>query len=262
VPTEFEVATIKATSPDSRMSRFQMQPGGRLAAEGIPLRFLIGRAFNTNNSDQLVGIPSWADSARFDVAAKAPSDGNAQSVLDTDAVAPMMQALLKERFKLTYHTEEREIPGYALVAGKPKMSKADPSSRTWCKAPAQIPGSPPAPPRTAVMICQNVTMAQFADLLRGRAFGFDSLILDSTGIDGTWDFKLTFNPLLSANLPIAVRPPETGQQGNQVPTASDPTDGVSIFDAVEKQLGLKLVKQKRPAIVFVVDHIEQTPSEN
>ncbi len=92
-PKEFEVATVKATSPDSRNSRFQMQPGGKLTAEGVPLRFLITRAFNTNGNDQLAGIPSWADSARFDVIAKAPSDGATQYNLDPDTLAPMMLAL-------------------------------------------------------------------------------------------------------------------------------------------------------------------------
>src|SRR5262249_17954965 len=53
---EFEVATIKPTGPDSRASRFQMQPGGRLIADGIPLRFLLSRAFNVNGNDLITGV--------------------------------------------------------------------------------------------------------------------------------------------------------------------------------------------------------------
>src|SRR5262249_10249755 len=157
-PTEFEVATIKASSPDSRGGRFQMQPGGRLTSEGMPLRFLISRAFNTNTNDQLTGIPSWADSARFDVIAKAPPDGTAQTFIDPEVLAPMMLSLLKDRFKLSYHTEERELPAYSLLAAKPKMKKADPSSRSWCKNAGQVPGAPPPPPGTQALICQNITM--------------------------------------------------------------------------------------------------------
>jgi len=44
--------------------------------------------------------------------------------------------------------------------------------------------------------------------------------------------------------------------------AFDPTGGLSFFDAIEKQLGLKLEKQKRPMPIIVIDHIEQTPIEN
>ena len=47
-----------------------------------------------------------------------------QTGLDQEALAPMMMALLKERFKLTYHTEQRDLPAYALQAVKPKMKKA------------------------------------------------------------------------------------------------------------------------------------------
>ena len=258
---EFEVATVKPTNPDSKISRFQMQPSGRLNAEGMPLRFLISRAFNTTSNDQIAGVPSWTDTARFDVIAKAPADSAVQTI-DPDTLAPMMLALLKERFKLTYHMEDRETQAFSLVATKPKLTKADSSARAWCKAPAQVPGSAPAPPSTQVLICQNITMAQFADLLRGRAGGLDAPILDSTGIEGGWDFRLTFNPVLSLNVPTAARPPEAGQPGNQGPAASDPAGGYTIFEAIEKQLGLRLVKQKRTSPVLVIDHLEQTPTEN
>jgi uncharacterized protein (TIGR03435 family) len=261
-PEAFEVATVKPSNPDSRNSRFQMQPGGRLNSEGMPLQFLIARAFNTNNSDQLTGVPSWANSARFDIIAKAPADSTLQNGLDQEVLAPMMLALLKERFKLTYHTEQRDLPAYALLAVKPKMKKADPSSRAWCKNPSQIPGAPPAPQGSQALICQNITMAQFADSLRGRAGNLDSPILDSTGIEGGWDFTLTFNPILSLNQPTAVRPPEAGQPGDSGAAASDPSGGYSIFEAIEKQLGLKLEKQKRSSSIIVIDHIEQTPTED
>ena len=130
--TEFEVATIKPTSPDFRGGRFNTQPGGRLISEGLPLRFLINRAFNTNDNEQIAGVPSWVDSERFDIQAKASSDGPSAPALDLETMAPMIKALLVDRFKMTYHTEERPVMAYTLVAGRPKMKKADPASRTWC----------------------------------------------------------------------------------------------------------------------------------
>jgi uncharacterized protein (TIGR03435 family) len=257
-PMEFEVASVKSSSPDSRGGRFQMQPGGRLTSENMPLRFLITRAFNTTSNEQLTGLPSWADSARFDVIAKTPSDVGLQPFIDPETMAPMMLALLKDRFKLAYHTEERELPAYTLVAAKPKMKKADPSARTWCKNAGQVPGAPPPPPGTQALICQNITMTQFADLLRGRTPDLQLPILDSTGIEGSWDFTLTFNPVIGLQV-AAVRPPDAGP-GNPAPAASEPTAGYSIYEALEKQLGLKLEKQKRAAQVIVIDHIEQNPT--
>jgi uncharacterized protein (TIGR03435 family) len=117
----------------------------------------------------------------------------------------MVLALLKERFKLSYHTEERELPASTLVAAKPKLKKADPTTRTWCKNASQVPGAPPPPPRSQAMICQNITMTQFANLLRGRTPELQQPVLDSTGVEGSWDFTLTFNPVIAIQA-VAARP--------------------------------------------------------
>jgi uncharacterized protein (TIGR03435 family) len=79
-------------------------------------------------------------------------------------------------------------------------------------------------------------------------------ILDATGLAGGWDFTLIWTPDFGA---AAGRGGEAG-----VIVAFDPTGGLSFFDAIEKQLGLKLEKQKRPMPIIVIDHIEQTPIEN
>jgi len=267
-PTEFEVATIKPSDPEFRGGRFQMQPGGRLVAEGVPLQFLISRAFNTDTSERLTGLPTWANSTRFDVTAKAPGD-TMMNGIDPETLAPMMLALLKERFKLTYHTEEKDLTAYSLVAAKPKMTKADPASRSWCKPPQQIPGAAPAPQGSQALICQNVTMAQFADLVRARTNGIDGPVVDMTGLEGSWDFRITYSPFFATQVNLAAARAAAGVAAGGpggdagLAAASDPTvDGVSIFDALEKQLGLKLVKTKRPAQVFVIDHIDQTPTDN
>jgi uncharacterized protein (TIGR03435 family) len=267
-PTEFEVATIKPANPDSKSQRFQMQPGGRLIAEGMPLQFMIGRAFNATNPDQIAGIPAWANTARFDLVAKAPADGTAQTQLDPDVLAPMMLSFLKDRFKMTYHTEQRDMPVYVLTAGKPKMTKADPSTRTWCKSPQQIPGAAPAPQGSTAIICQNVTMGQFIDLLRLRPELLlrSASAVDSTELEGSWDFRITYNQTLTLQavglIQAPLRAAPGGAPDNPAGAASDPVSGYSLFEAIEKQLGLKLTQQKKPATVYVIDHIEQTPTEN
>ncbi len=193
-PKEFEVASIKLTSPDFKGGRLQQQPGGRFVGEGLPLTILIQRAFNPSIQAQLVDIPSWAGTTRLDVNAQAALEPN--QAMDADIVAPMMLALLKERFGLKYHTEQRDLPAYDLVAAKPKMKAADPNSRTWCRAPQQVPGSAPAPQGSSALICQNVTMAQFATLLRSRTPDVQIVPRDLTGLEGGYDFRLTFNPLI------------------------------------------------------------------
>jgi uncharacterized protein (TIGR03435 family) len=191
MPTEFEVASVKAADPSVRMSRYQMQPGGRLTVEGMGMRFLISRAFNTNSNEQVTGLPNWVDTERFDIIAKAPAAGPSAPGMDVEAVAPMMRALLADRFKMTYHTEERPVSAYSLVPAKPKMKKADPASRTTCKS-ANAPAG--APPGSQILTCQNITMAQFADRLQNMAPELSwPVVLDATGIEGGWDFTLTFS---------------------------------------------------------------------
>jgi uncharacterized protein (TIGR03435 family) len=257
-PTEFEVTSVKPSRSDERGGRFGMQPGGRFNAENMLLSTLIDRAFNTGimffNGDQVIGLPDWANSERFDIVATAPSAGPGAPAIDNDALAPMLRALLADRFKMTYHTEERPVSTYTLVAGKPKMKKADPSSRTSCK---NMPPPPNAGPGSQLLICQNITMAQFADRLQGMAMELSWPVLDATEIEGGWDFSLTYtrNPgMLRGRGGVA--------EGGGVPVASEPTGAVSIFEAMEKQLGLKLEMHKRPMPVIVIDHLEQKPTEN
>ncbi len=51
--------------------------------------------------------------------------------------------------------------------------------------------------------------------------------------------------------------PNANQQSHQV---ADP-NGITAFEAVERELGLKLVKQKRTIPVIVVDHVAEKPIE-
>jgi uncharacterized protein (TIGR03435 family) len=44
--------------------------------------------------------------------------------------------------------------------------------------------------------------------------------------------------------------------------ASDPIGGTTLFEALEKQLGLKLQSEKRPYRVLIIDHIEEKPTDN
>jgi uncharacterized protein (TIGR03435 family) len=251
-PTEFEVASVKPADPGGRGIVFRPMNGGRFTANGAPMRILLFQAFNANN-DSLVGVPSWVDTERYDVKAKAPGDA---ATTDTDSLAPMLRSLLVERFGLKYHTEDRQLPAYSLTGSKPKMKKADRASRTFCKNMPSPPGSPPA---TRVLTCQNATMAQFADYLQYMSPELSSPVADATGIDGTWDFTLTFS--MNFGMPMMAR-------GGDAPAGAgpaappDPSGGMSIFEAVEKELGLKLEKQKRTMPVIVIDHLEQKPTEN
>ncbi len=255
MPAEFEVADIKETDPGTTFGRIQNQPGGRFISTGMPLSSVVNNALLPQSQDQLVGMPSWANSARFDFNAKAAVEPGAN--LDPETTAPLLLALLKERFGLKYHTEERTLSGYALVAAKPKMKKADPESRTHCTRANAPPGSPPG---SVMMTCQNITMAQFAEQLRGTGPNMNVAPIDSTGIEGGWDFTLTWSQL--AGRAVFRGPDGAPPPAGDAPAASDPNGGFTIAEALEKELGLKLETQKRTMPVYVIDHLEQKPTDN
>ena len=169
----------------------QIQRGGRVNIAGIGLKFLIEQAWNVTD-DMLVGAPKWMETDRYDVVAKAPV-----ADVDIDDLWMMVRALLVERFKMVTHTEDRPTTAYTLVAVKPKMQKADPNSRTKYKEGPGADGKDPrnkTPILSRLVTCQNMTMAQFAGKLMNIASGYiHSPVLDATGLEGGYDFTLSFS---------------------------------------------------------------------
>jgi uncharacterized protein (TIGR03435 family) len=268
-PAEFEVATLKPVDPNALpriAGSIGVQPGGRVNLPPLSLSNLISLAWSPPNMSEVVGLPKWVDSARFEVVAKVPAEyvpanGPAGSLQD---IAPMMQALLTEQFKMKTHYEDRPVTAYKLVVAKPKLKKADPSTRTGCKSTnsaAFILFGGTSLPSTQIT-CLNITMAQFAEQLQTIASSYIRYpVVDATGLAEAWDFSFTFtaiNPALLAGLRVPFAP----GGAPDAPGASDPLGGTSIFDALEKQLGLKLEAEKRSYPVFVIDHIEEKPADN
>jgi uncharacterized protein (TIGR03435 family) len=166
----------------------------------------------------------------------------------------MFQKLLAERFKLVVHNDEQPVPVYALTPGKRnvKLKEADGSARSSCKNFSQDEGN--------IQTCQNTTMTQFAERLRNMAPGYlgDHPVVDLTGLKGSYDFTLSF-AWITRFTPAGRG---GGDSSGGVAAASDPNGGITVFEAVDKYLGLKLAAQKYPMPVIVIDHLERTPTEN
>lgn len=231
------------------------------------LKILIQQAWNVP-PDMILGAPAWMDSDHWDIVAKASDVGASENgrQIDLDAMWAMMRALLMDRFKLAVHFESRPMTAYTLVAAKPKLKKADPATRTRCtEGLAEDTRDDPRdrnPARSRLVTCQNITMPQFAERLQWTANGYiHSPVIDATGLEGGFDFTLNFSPAGLAQGLGRGGPVRDGGPG-EAPAASDPNGAISLFDAVEKQLGLKLEAQKRPVEVLVIDHAEQKPTEN
>jgi len=218
---KFEVASVKLT-PASRIGYVKMSPPGAatFTAENVNLALLISLAFGVD-SDRISAKQGWIESECYDVVAKAERG----EPIPSDQLKPMLQQLLVERFKLTFHRGTKDASGYALVVAKdgPKLtgSKGGPSN------PMILPGG---------IRANNATLDLLAGLLShltGRP------IVNSTRIEGKFDFRLDYAPeaAIDSSLP-------------------------SVFTALQEQMGLKLVPQKVPVETLIVDHAERVTVEN
>jgi uncharacterized protein (TIGR03435 family) len=200
-PPQFDVAVITPSKTDGRL-RLRIN-GGQMDVQGATLKFLITFAwdFSPSNDEGMVGAPKWLDSDRFDILAKVVSDSSASAGpsprIDIEDLRQMLKALLADRFKLQTHMEERPGTANTLVAVKPKLSQADPLSRTRYK---EGPGPDGKDPRIATPVlnrlvsCQNMNMAQIGDELQRIAAGYVyNPVLDGTGIQGRRNFTLSFS---------------------------------------------------------------------
>ena len=225
-PKAFEAASIKPMELGGVMMGFSSS-GSRVRLEGYNAFYLIAEAFHLRFY-QILRNGAFQDSdPYYFITAKAEGDGAPTRA----EFREMLQTLLADRFKLKFHRETRETPVYALVVanGGPKFRESAPD--TPRKANHGVNG------RYQNMDFTQATMEELAD-----GIGVDRPVLDQTGLTGKYDFKVEATPEFRIN-----RDP-------------DPTD-ISIFDALQRTLGLKLEARKVPVEILIVDHIEK-PTEN
>jgi uncharacterized protein (TIGR03435 family) len=163
---------------------------------------------------------------------------------------------LVDQFELKTHTENREVTAYALMqtGGKPKMVRANDSERSGCRIDYNAPK--PSPKVSVMIVCTNTTMAEYARMLWNGTGYIDHPVVDVTGLEGGWDFQYGWS---AARLTQGEQGPGPGP-GAAAAQAVDPGE-ITVSDALQYQLGLKLVKQKRSIPVIVVDHVSETPIE-
>ncbi len=254
-PPVFEVASLKPCEPGSGGSiNARFEAGGRVTATCMPLMSLINDAWGLAIYERPLGVPKWlADDTttanNITIVAKAPQgnfSGGAGAV-NRDALSAMVRALLIERYQIKFHYEDRPMDTLTLTAGKPKLTKADPANRTACTR-QPIPGDSLA----TRLVCQNITLAQFAEQMQSYDGQISYPVVDATGIEGAWDFTLTYR----LNLTLPGRP--VGPAGQ----APDPEALPILTEAVERQLGLKLETKKQPQPVLVIDQMSDRALEN
>lgn len=254
-PVAFEAASIKPSDPAAQGQGIRLQPGGRFNVLNMPARTLITFAYQLQ-AYQLVGGPAWINSDRFDIVAKIDGEvAPARNLGEPDRAMLALRTLLADRFKLVAHRETRDLDIYAMVLVKPgqpgpmlKPAEADCSPQGLAARRAAPQGS--LPPifcglqnqGPGKLVLSGMPLSFYATNLSNQVGRF---VVDRTGLDGRWDFTLTFAPA-----------PPPGQPAGATLAAVDP-NAPDLFTALREQLGIKLDATKGPVDVFVVESIEK-----
>ena len=230
-PPAFEVASVKPNKSGSGSSS-ENERNGRLTATNISLKDCLRFAYGLKDY-QIIG-PDWINSEKYDIAAKA------ESSVTGEQLKAMFQALLADRFKLTVHRETKELPIYALVVGRngPKLVGVEAGGSQTTSGRSRL-------------TARKISMPRLAEDL-GRHL--DRPVVDMTGLKGVFDLTLEWAPDESQTMP--------NRGGGEGQVIADSTAGLSIFTAVQQQLGLKLEARKGSAEILVIDHAEKIPTEN
>lgn len=227
----FEVASIRPTTLDtpggegSTRSQIQTAPDG-LTLRNIDLDEMIEWAFALEHNQ--LANPGILRNRRYDIQARASGPASEKDL------RLMLQDLLRTRFNLKLHHEQKPTSVYQLIVanGGPKLppNKSDklPASYPRETFPRVVDGS---------FVFTNTSMPEFAQQLT-EIRGIDLPVVDRTGIPGVYDITLQ-------NAAAAVRDP----------------NGPSLLTLIHEQLGLKLVSAKQPLEVLVIDHCDE-PTAN
>jgi uncharacterized protein (TIGR03435 family) len=276
----FEVAAIKPSNPDpanplSMVPLAMPRPGGRFTVSNMPLKMLIGQAFDLQDF-RIAGGPPDLLSAKFDITAKTSSG----VTFGQKEMRPLVKNLLTERFKLKSHTEQREMQIYDLVLArsdgrlgpdiKPSQSdcakvdelnaeRADALAKGNLSAvviakPGQVIPCTLAPnlaggPLNISVHGDGQEIKQLIELLTPMTGRY---IRDKTGLTGRYDFdmKLDLQQLLAMAQAMGMNVPAGAAA--HLPQS----DGSSLMTALNEQLGLKLETVRAAVDVLVIDHVE------
>jgi uncharacterized protein (TIGR03435 family) len=244
----FEVVSIKPSDPATHghTSITNNSRNGRFIAEGITAKNLIGNAYGDAHLSKIEGLPNWTDSQPYDIEAKGESFSNVDpyTLSDRELMAfhhlqqARLRALLAERFRLKVHRITKELPVYGLVVAKngPKLQLTKEAIGSRNRGMHM---------RDGLMTATDSSMESLVSVLSGRT---SRVVIDRTGLTGHYDFTLNWSP-----------EQRRAPQPDDHPLVGE--SGPSIFTAVQEQLGLKLITEKGPVEILVIDHIEK-PSPN
>ncbi|WP_157477447.1 TIGR03435 family protein [Granulicella tundricola] len=236
----FEVATIKPNDTGATGMQGLTVNGRNFQTRASSLGDLISFAYEVQ-SKQIVGAPDWVYHDRYDIAAVPDVDGAPNPA----QIRLMIKKLLKDRFKLTFHQDKKELSAYVLTVAKSGSKVKETELQ------GSLPGINIRPsPKGLTLIIRNGQIADFTGFL--QILVLDRPVVDHTALPAKYDFSVTFTP-------------DDSQFNGHPPPLPAKTDAAesapNLFEAMQQQLGWKLEAEKTPVDVMAIDHVEK-PSAN
>jgi len=225
----FEVASVKPAAPSSEGMRmrpnFITPTAGGVTILNTSLKGVVQWAYHLQ-AIQVLG-PGWIDSNRYDIVAKSAVAAS------PERLRQMMQTLLAERFKLTFHRETKEMQAYVVTVGK-NGHKLKPS-----EGEGEMEMKPTG--KGLQVAFTHVTLSQLSEMASSPLQG---VVVDQTGLKGAFDFSLDVSAMA-------------------MQTPADREDAIGmIIQVLNDQIGIKIDQKKVPAEVMIVEHAEKIPVEN
>jgi len=189
---EFDAVSVKASNPNSTNGTvISVTPGGTLHVVNATVKDLIETAYDVRGF-QIEGGPKWADAAKYDVDATPGTrpQGAAAPPPGWTNVRLKAQALLKDRFQLQLHRETRTGSIYSLVIAKAGVKSSGLSATQN--------------PHRGINAGQGTMLgeaASTADLTSKLSRLLGRPVMNNTGLEGNYDFKLEWTPDLGPLAP-------------------------------------------------------------
>ena len=254
----FDVATVRPVDAGARVTMMGvMQSQDGVDAQNVTVVMLIQFAYGPKiyrMEDQMVGLPEWAKTQRYNVQAKmSEADAAGMQKLSGDErqkqLGLRMQTLLADRFGLKLHKGTKQGPDYELVVAKggPKIKPVGEDD------PGIIKGKDGQPVKGGMIsfmsgkfVAQQTALGALASMV-SQSQDVGRPVVDKTGLAGKYNFTLNWSPALS--LP----------GGLKMPAQSE--DAASVFTALEDDLGLKLVSSTGTQETLVVEQVQRPSAD-